>query len=92
MQNGVTERPVLGNVLHYAILISCIILPWVFHFTIAWWAGIVVFFVVSALYKELFTKGSLCMGVPFLYALWSFAALLLWDVVLLVRWFLSSLN
>jgi hypothetical protein len=90
MQDSTRESAFSGNVLHYAILLSCIVLPWIFHFTIAWWAGLVAFLVFSALYKELFAKGSICLGIPFLYALWSFLALLLWDSGLLIRWFMSS--
>jgi hypothetical protein len=63
----------------------------VFHFVVAWWAGLLSFFPLVALYDRLFVpKGSLCMGIPFGLAVGSFLGLLWLDGLLLWRWLFAG--
>jgi hypothetical protein len=84
---------VLVLVLAYWIVpAGCVVLPWVVHFIVAWWAAFPVFFALVALYRQLFVpEGSICMGVPFGLAIGSFLGLVLLDVVLLVQWLVAWL-
>jgi hypothetical protein len=90
-----TESPASGplrSALFAVVLLACIFVPWVLHFTVAWWAGPPSWLALAYLYDRLFVpKGSLCIGMPFMLALGSFIALLVWDVVLLAKWGLPLL-
>jgi hypothetical protein len=78
------------GLLYWLILLACVYLPWVAHFTVGWWAGLPVFFVMAAVYDRLCVpKGSICMGVPLGLALGSFLALGVFDVALLLRWLID---
>jgi hypothetical protein len=89
MSAGTQPGPlrIAGEVFYWLVLCACGVLPWVLHFTVAWWAGLLSFFPLVALYDRLFVpKGSVCMGIPFGLALGSFLGLFLLDVLLLFRW------
>ena len=80
----------LGALASLIVLLACLFVPWVVQFTVGWWAAYPAFFALVALYDWLFVpKGSLCMGVPFGLVLGSFLVLVVFDVMVLVRWLLS---
>jgi hypothetical protein len=76
--------------LFYAILSASTILPWVSQFTLGWWSGPLVWFALVALYDRLFVpKGSMCMGIPFMIPLTSLMALVVFNVVVFIKWALK---
>jgi hypothetical protein len=78
--------------LHLTVLAACVVVPWLLHFTVGWWAGLVSWFALGWLYTVVVVpRGSICMGIPFGFALSSLAALVLLDIVLLIRWCISLL-
>ena len=70
-----------------ALVAACTIVPWVMHFNVGWWAGILSWLALVAIYDKLFVaKGSLCMGIPFMFPLCSFMLLLGINLLSLVQW------
>ena len=81
------EIPLSAIVMFVALLSACAVVPWILHFTVGWWAGILSWIGLVTLYDMLFVpKGSLCMGIPFLIPMGSFLLLLLHNLVDLTRW------
>jgi hypothetical protein len=89
-----TRRQIITLVsLYWLAIVACTVLPWVFHFAIGWWAGLLLWILLVAIYDWLFVpRGSICMGVLFGLPLASFLALLLLDGVLLLSWVIAWID
>ena len=70
-----------------ALLAAATVLPWVVQFTVSWWAALLLWFALVALYDRFFVpKGRLCMGIPFMIPLCSGLALIGLDLLHLIKW------
>jgi hypothetical protein len=79
--------PPIAIVVFIAVIAACTIIPWIVHFLVGWWAGILAWLGLVAIYDKLFVpKGSLCMGMHFMFPLCSFMLLLGFNILNLVRW------
>ena len=66
------------------------LVPWLLHFTVGWWAGLLAIPVLFWIYDLLFVpRGSICMGIPFVVPLSSALALVVLDSLLLLRWLIQ---
>ncbi len=78
---------VVGSALFLVVLSAATCVPWLLHFSVGWWAGILAIPVLFSIYDALFVpRGSICMGIPFVIPMGSAVALLLCDCALLFRW------
>jgi hypothetical protein len=77
-------RPVgkLRFVMFAAVLLACVVVPWVLQFTVAWWAAFPSWIALAYLYHRLFVpKGSVRTALAFDLALASFVVLLIWNAI-----------
>jgi hypothetical protein len=82
---------VLVSVLFFLVLLACTIVPWILHWAVGWWAGLLSIPLLFGLYDYLFVpKGSLCTGLTFGVPLGSAMALLLLDGGALFVWILRG--
>jgi hypothetical protein len=87
------SQTIAQALLYWFVLAACVVLPWVMHFAVGWWAAFPTFFTLVMVYDRLFVpKGSLCMGIPFGLAMGSFLALLLLDVLSLLNWLVGQVS
>lgn len=86
-QDATRTIPLSVTILFFAVVGACTVAPWVAHFVVGWWSGPLVWFALVALYDKLFVpKGSICMGIPFMFPLGSFVLLLLFNLINLLGW------
>ena len=82
-----TASEIGANALFLTIVAGIAFVPWLLHFTVSWWAGLISVPAMFFMYDVLFApKGSLCMGIPFVLPLSSALVLLVFDCLLLVWW------
>ena len=69
------------------IIATSMTVPWLLHFAAGWWAGILSWIGLIAIYdRVLVGRDSLCMGIPFMLPLCSFMMLLGVNFLNLVQW------
>ncbi len=80
-------RPVeiLRPAMFAVVLLSCIVVPWIIQFTVAWWAAFPSWIALAYLYHRFFvSKGSTRTVLAFDLALASFVVLLMWNAIALI--------
>jgi len=90
VSNDPESPPLLATILFVILIAAATIIPWLLHSTLGWWAGIPAWLALVSIYDKLFvSKGSLCMGIPFVFPLSSFVLLIGLNLVKLTRWLIS---
>ena len=90
-----SSRISLGELLCGALFLvvfsAATLVPWVLHFAVGWWAGLLAIPVFFWLYQLLLApRGSICTGIPFVVPLGSALALVTVDSLLLLRRLIQS--
>ena len=82
---------VLCGALFLVVFSAATLVPWVLHVAVGWWAGLLAIPVLFWVYDLLFVpRGSLCMGIPFMFPLSSALALVAVNSLLFLRWLIQA--
>ena len=81
------HRARLVAVLHGLLILLMTLLPWILGGVFTWWIGLTIIPVLFGIYDWLFVpKGSICMGIAFIWPLASAMFYAAWCILLFAAW------
>lgn len=87
------ETALWASALFVVVLALCTVGPWVLHFTLAWWAGLIAIPVSFAVYIALLApRDGICLGIAFIYPLLSAVVFIGFQLLLFAKWTIDLLG